>query len=58
MNDDDYSFLSNKLQIKLSNPNKKVEKYGAGLPDDIFTRIIDLSKIKNQHLTFTYNKTG
>ena len=45
MNDDDYSFLSNKLQIKLSNPNKKVEKYGAGLPDDVFTRIIDLSKI-------------
>ena len=23
MNDDDYAFLSNKLQIKLSNPNKK-----------------------------------
>ena len=26
MNDDDYSFLSNKLQIKLSNPNKKSRK--------------------------------
>ena len=23
MNDDDYAFLSNKLQIRLSNPNKK-----------------------------------
>ena len=45
MNDDDYAFLSNKLQIKLSNPNKKIKAYGAGLPDDIFTRIIDLSKI-------------
>ena len=43
MNDNDYSYLSNKLQIKLSNPNKKIEKYGAGLPDDAFTRIIDLA---------------
>ena len=45
MNDDDYAFLSNKLQIRLSNPNKKIKSYGAGLPDDIFTRIIDLAKI-------------
>ena len=45
MNDDDYSYLSNKLQIKLSNPNNKVKAYGAGLPDDVFTRIIDLAKI-------------
>ena len=33
MNDDDYAFVSNKLQIKLSNPNDKVKKYGAGLPN-------------------------
>ena len=45
MSDDDYKTLSNKLQIKLSNPNRKIENYGAGLPDDIFTRIIDLGKI-------------
>ena len=45
MNDEDYKTLSNKLQIKLSNPNRKIESYGAGLPDDVFTRIIDLGKI-------------
>ncbi len=45
MSDDDYKTLSHKLQIKLSNPNRKIESYGAGLPDDVFTRIIDLGKI-------------
>ena len=28
MNDDDYAYVSNKTQIKLSNPNDKVKKYG------------------------------
>ena len=60
MNDNDYSYLSNKLQIKLSNPNKKIEKYGAGLPDDAFTRIIDLAKINgvNCKAQFDYPTTG
>ena len=60
MNDNDYSYLSNKLQIKLSNPNKKIEKYGAGLPDDAFTRIIDLAKINgvNSKAQFDYPTTG
>ena len=60
MNDDDYAFLSNKLQIKLSNPNKKIKSYGAGLPDDVFTRIIDLAKINGvtAHTQFNYPDTG
>tara|TARA_R100001594_G_scaffold7561_3_gene20356 strand:+ start:2022 stop:3554 length:1533 start_codon:yes stop_codon:yes gene_type:complete len=60
MGDDDYECLSNKLQIKLSNPNKKINIYGAGLPDDIFTRIIDLSKINGitAHEQFNHPDTG
>tara|TARA_R110002020_G_scaffold240326_1_gene453099 strand:+ start:4318 stop:5850 length:1533 start_codon:yes stop_codon:yes gene_type:complete len=60
MNDDDYNFLSSKLQIKLSNPNKKIKAYGAGLPDDIFTRIIDLAKINGvtAHRQFECPETG
>ena len=60
MNDDDYAFLSNKLQIKLSNPNKKIKSYGAGLPDDVFTRIIDLAKINGitAHEQFNHPDTG
>jgi DNA helicase-2/ATP-dependent DNA helicase PcrA len=60
MNDDDYDYLSNKMQIKLSNPNKKIKTYGAGLPDDIFMRIIDLSKINGitAHEQFNNPETG
>ncbi len=46
MSDDDYDFVSNKLQIKLSNPNDKVKKYGAGFPDDVFMQVIDGAKIR------------
>ena len=46
MNDDDYAYVSNKTQIKLSNPNDKVKKYGAGFPDDVFMQVIDGAKIR------------
>ena len=46
MSDDDYAFVSNKLQIKLSNPNKNVKSYGASFPDDVFMQVIDGAKIR------------
>jgi len=46
MNDNDYNFLSNKLQIKLSNPNQSVKTYGTSFPDDIFMQVIDGAKIR------------
>ena len=46
MSDDDYSHLSNKLQIKLSNPNQSVKTYGTSFPDDIFMQVIDGAKIR------------
>ena len=42
----DYRFISNKLQIKLSNPNNNIKKYGAGFPDDVFMQVIDGAKIR------------
>ncbi len=41
MSDEDYKNLSNKLQIKLSNPNNNIKKYGAGFPDDVFMQVIE-----------------
>ena len=46
MSDEDYKKLSNKTQIKLSNPNNNIKKYGAGFPDDVFMQIIDGAKIR------------
>ena len=46
MSDNDYNFISNKLQIKLSNPNNNIIKYGAGFPDDVFMQVIDGAKIR------------
>ena len=46
MSDNDYSFLSNKLQIKLSNPNKNVKAYGTSFPDDVFMQVIDGAKVR------------
>lgn len=46
MSDNDYNFISNKLQIKLSNPNNSIKKYGAGFPDDVFMQVIDGAKIR------------
>ena len=46
MSDNDYNFISNKLQIKLSNPNNNIKKYGAGFPDDVFMQVIDGAKIR------------
>jgi DNA helicase-2/ATP-dependent DNA helicase PcrA len=46
MNDNDYNFLSNKLQIKLSNPNQSVKTYGTSFPDDVFMQVIDGAKIR------------
>ena len=46
MSDDDYSHLSDKLQIKLSNPNKNFKAYGTSFPDDIFMQVIDGAKIR------------
>ena len=45
MSDEDYRYLSDKLQIRLSNPNRKINTLGAGFPDDQFTALIDLAKI-------------
>jgi superfamily I DNA/RNA helicase len=42
MNDEDYRYLSDKLQIRLSNPNRKINTLGVGFPDDQFTALIDL----------------
>ena len=38
--------ISDKTQIKLSNPNNNIKKYGAGFPDDIFMQVIDGAKIR------------
>jgi len=46
MSDNDYNFLSNKLQIKLSNPNKNVKAYGTSFPDDVFMQVIDGAKVR------------
>jgi len=46
MSDEDYRIISDKLQINLSNPNKNIERYGAGFPDDIFMKVIDGAKIR------------
>ena len=46
MSDDDYAHLSNKLQIKLSNPNKNIKAYGTSFPDDVFMQVIDGAKIR------------
>ena len=46
MSDEDYKRVSNKTQIKLSNPNNNIKKYGAGFPDDIFMQVIDGAKIR------------
>ena len=46
MSDDDYRSLSNKLQIKLSNPNQNVKAYGTSFPDDAFMQVIDGAKIR------------
>jgi len=46
MNDEDYRYLSDKLQIRLSNPNRKINTLGVGFPDDQFTALIDLFKDK------------
>ena len=46
MSDDDYSHLSDKLQIKLSNPNKNFKAYGTSFPDDVFMQVIDGAKIR------------
>jgi len=60
MNDNDYAFISNKLQIKLSNPNNKVKKYGAGFPDDVFMQVIDGAKIRGltTEAYFNYPEIG
>ena len=44
MSDEDYRVVSNKLQIKLSNPNNNIETYGVGFPDDVFMKVIDGAK--------------
>jgi len=46
MSDEDYRVVSDKLQINLSNPNKNMETYGAGFPDDIFMKVIDGAKVR------------
>ena len=46
MSDNDYNFLSNKLQIKLSNPNQSVKTYGTSFPDDVFMQVIDGAKVR------------
>ena len=46
MSDEDYKRISDKTQIKLSNPNNNIKKYGAGFPDDIFMQVIDGAKIR------------
>ena len=46
MSDEDYKRVSNKTQIKLSNPNNNIKKYGAGFPDDVFMQVIDGAKIR------------
>ena len=46
MNDEDYNYVSNKIQIKLSNPNNKVKQYGVGHPSDVFIQVIDGAKIR------------
>jgi len=46
MSDDDYKRVSDKTQIKLSNPNNNIKSYGAGFPDDVFMQVIDGAKIR------------
>ena len=60
MSDNDYAVVSKKLQLKLSNPNKKIKKYGAGFPDDVFMQIIDGAKIRGltSEAYFNYPETG
>ena len=60
MNDDDYAVVSKKLQIKLSNPNDKVKRYGAGFPDDVFMQVIDGAKIRGltTEAYFNYPEIG
>ena len=60
MNDDDYAYVSKKLQIKLSNPNKNVKSYGASFPDDVFMQVIDGAKIRGltTEAYFNYPEIG
>ena len=46
MSDEDYINVSNKTQIKLSNPNKNIKSHGASFPDDVFMQVIDGAKIR------------
>jgi len=60
MNDDDYAYVSKKLQIKLSNPNKNVKSYGTSFPDDVFMQVIDGAKIRGltTEAYFNYPEIG
>ena len=51
MNDEDYRYLSQQLQVKLSNPNSEVlGSYGVSSPNDIFMRVIEMAKINGNTL--------
>ena len=50
MDDDDYKELSDKLNIKVSNPNQKLKQYGVSWQDDAYLQVYDLSRIKQVSL--------
>ena len=60
MSDEDYRRISDKTQIKLSNPNNNIKKYGAGFPDDVFMQVIDGAKIRGltSEAYFNYPDVG
>ena len=59
MNDEDYRYLSQQLQVKLSNPNSEVlGSYGVSSPNDIFMRVIDMAKINGNTLYAQFQHSG
>tara|TARA_B100000963_G_scaffold114552_1_gene99787 strand:+ start:2826 stop:4349 length:1524 start_codon:yes stop_codon:yes gene_type:complete len=58
MNDEDYRFISQQLQVKLTNPNGEVLGYGVSSPNDIFMKVIDMSKINGVKLYDQFLKSG
>ena len=60
MSDTDYVNVSNKTQIKLSNPNKNIKSHGASFPDDVFMQVIDGAKIRGltSEAYFNYPDVG
>ncbi len=56
MDDDDYTEVSDKLKVKLSNPTNKYDNYGIGWQDDQFVKIIDLARIKDVSLEHQFNQ--